>query len=360
MLRRLLHCSVGLLIVIVVGWPGGSQATAAVPAGALVPAAPPGGTEGLGAAWYTVATPEGRTLLVAVYDTRPAPDQPVPAILVLHGTHGFATQYVQIAHDLSEQTGYVVAAGCWFDGVGQEIDTSDITPIRCPGGPEFAGATESAWPAVRALSQAVHQYAGAAGLGLFGHARGAEVALQLASSPDPNGSGVQAVVASSRCLHRDPTHSGLRLADSAVPGRVALRAGPDPARPGRHAGSLLQRGALLSAPPELQQAGSVRGLPALRPRRDPPHRPRRRAASRLHGWGPAERRVLQGHLLRLCRGPVRRLHPQLTHAWLTVVARRSARPAARQPARVGTLSSERAPGGRLRRGACNLRVDPPA
>jgi dienelactone hydrolase len=194
--RRLLHCSIGLLIVIVVGWSGGGQATAA-PAVALVPAAPPGGTETLGAAWYTVATPEGRTLLVAIYDTRPAPDQQVPAILVLHGTHGFATQYVQIAHDLSEQTGYVVAAGCWFDGVGQEMDTSDITPIRCPGGPEFAGATESAWPAVRALSQAVHQYAGASGLGLFGHSRGAEVALQLASSPDPNGSGVQAVVASS-------------------------------------------------------------------------------------------------------------------------------------------------------------------
>src|SRR5688572_8351794 len=100
MLRRLLHCCAGLVVLIVLGWPGGGQVTAATPAGALSPVAPPSGAEGLGAAWYTVATPEGRTLLLAVYDTRPSPDQVVPAILVLHGTHGFATEYVQIAHDL--------------------------------------------------------------------------------------------------------------------------------------------------------------------------------------------------------------------------------------------------------------------
>jgi dienelactone hydrolase len=197
MLRRLLHCCAGLVVLIVLAWPGDSRTTSAAPAGALTPVAPPSGTEGLGAAWYTIATLDGRTLLLAIYDTRPSPDQAAPAILVLHGTHGFASQYVQIAHDLSEQTGYIVAAGCWFDGVGEDTDTSDITPIRCPGGPEFAGATESAWPAVRALSQTVRQYAGSGPLGLFGHARGAEVALQLASSPDPSGYGVQAVVASS-------------------------------------------------------------------------------------------------------------------------------------------------------------------
>ena len=199
--RRALSIWLGLLILAALIWPGANLAAATAPAAAptaaLSPASPPSGTEGLGASWYTVATPEGRTLLVAIYDTRPSPDQAVPAILVLHGTHGFASQYVQIAHELSQQTGYVVAAGCWFDGVGQNVDTSDITLIRCPGGPEFAGATQSAWPAVRALAQAVRQYAGSAQLGLFGHSRGAEVALQLASSADPSGAGVQAVVASS-------------------------------------------------------------------------------------------------------------------------------------------------------------------
>ena len=208
MLRRLLHCCAGPLVLLVLVWPGGGPVTAAAPTGALAPVAPPDGTEGLGAAWYTVATPEGRTLLLAVYDTRSSPDQAVPAILVLHGTHGFATQYVQIAHDLSAQTGYVVAAGCWFDGVGQDADTTEITPIRCPGGPEFTGATPGAWPAVQTLSQAVRQYAGTDRLGIFGHSRGAEVALQLASSSDPAGTGIQAVVSSSGIYTAAPGAAG--------------------------------------------------------------------------------------------------------------------------------------------------------
>ena len=236
--RRALSILSGLLLLAALLWPAGALTTAtalataaAAPAeeapaqeasaAALAPTAAPSGTEGLGASWYTVATPEGRTLLLAIYDTRPAPDQAVPAILVLHGTHGFARQYVEIAHDLSEQTGYVVAAGCWFDGVGQDVDTSDVTPIRCPGGPEFAGATPNAWSAVRTLTQAVRQYAGnTPQLGVFGHARGAEVALQLASSPDPAGSGVQAVVASSgvySAVQRTPDYDSptpLSLAES--------------------------------------------------------------------------------------------------------------------------------------------------
>jgi dienelactone hydrolase len=199
--RRALSIYLAVLMLAALVWPIGgptaAQATAAAQAAPLSPTSPPPGTEGLGATWYSVATPEGRTLLVAVYDPRPSSDQAVPAVLVLHGTHGFAREYVQIAHDLSQQTGYVVAAGCWFDGVGQDADTSDVTPIRCPGGPEFVGATQAAWPAVRTLAQAVRQHAGSAQLGLFGHSRGAEVALQLASSTDPSGLGVQAIVSSS-------------------------------------------------------------------------------------------------------------------------------------------------------------------
>lgn len=210
--RRALSIWIPFLVLAMLTWPAGTSGTAAgaavslpLPssrqagqAAALSPTMPPNGTDALGATWYTISTPEGRTLLAAIYDTRPSPDQAVPAIVVLHGTHGFARQYVEIAHDLSVQTGYVVAAGCWFDGVGQEAETATISPIRCPGGPEFAGATQSAWPAVRALTQAVRQYAGgSAPLAVFGHDRGAEVALQLASSADPSGAGIQAVVASS-------------------------------------------------------------------------------------------------------------------------------------------------------------------
>jgi dienelactone hydrolase len=194
--RLMRYAAVVLLLSLSACADGGRPAVAA-PSDALASIAPPTGTEGFGANWFTLETPAGHTLLIAIYDTRPSPDRAVPAILVLHDTHGFASQYVQIAHDLSEQTGYVVAAGCWFDGAGPDADTSDLSPIRCPGGPEFVGATPAAWPTVRALSEAVRQYAGGAQLGIFGQARGAEVALQLASSPDASGAGIQAVVASS-------------------------------------------------------------------------------------------------------------------------------------------------------------------
>jgi dienelactone hydrolase len=195
---QLLRYAVGMLLLLsLFAWAGDGQAAVAAPADALAPMAPPPGTEGFGASWFRLETSAGHTLLVAIYDTRPSPDRAVPAILVLHDTHGFASEYVQIAHDLSEQTGYVVAAGCWFDGAGPDADTSDVTPIRCPGGPEFTGATPAAWPTVRTLSEAVRQYAGGEHLGILGQARGAEVALQLASSPDASGAGIQAVVASS-------------------------------------------------------------------------------------------------------------------------------------------------------------------
>ena len=113
---------------------------------------------------------------------------------MLHGTHGFARQYVEIAHDLSEQTGYVVAAGCWSTAQARTRARAISRRMGC----RVSGFFPHAWSAVRTLSQAVRQYAGnTAKVGIFGHARGAEVALQLASSPGPDGAGVQAVVSSS-------------------------------------------------------------------------------------------------------------------------------------------------------------------
>ena len=83
---RLLLYGVGVLLWSLCTWAGGQPAVAA-PGNALAPATPPPGTEAFGASWYTLATPAGPTLLVAIYDTRPSPEQAVPAILVLHDTH---------------------------------------------------------------------------------------------------------------------------------------------------------------------------------------------------------------------------------------------------------------------------------
>jgi dienelactone hydrolase len=226
MTRWIRRASVVALLLALLAWPAGGNAAPAGQAGALAPSAPPAGTEALNAAWYTVIAPDGRAMVVAVYDPRPSRDQPAPSILVLHGNDGFSTEYVQIARALAEQTGFVVAAGCWFGGAGAALNVSDSvqtaesTRIECPGGPEFVGATPAAWPAVASLSQAVRQYAGGAGFGLFGHSRGAEVALQVASSPEMGGLGVQAVVAASGVYSAAPstasfdTPSPLSLAES--------------------------------------------------------------------------------------------------------------------------------------------------
>ena len=194
-MSRLLRCgAVGLVFALVPMWPAGGWAA---PAAVLAPIAPPSGVEGFGASWYTVPAADGRTMVLAVYDPRPTLDEARPAILVLHGSHGFATAYLQIAHDLAEQTGYVVAAGCWFDGIGPDADASNVTSIQCPGAPAYAGANGGSWQAVWTLAQAVHVYAGGAGLGLFGHERGATVALQLASMPEFDDLTIGGVIASS-------------------------------------------------------------------------------------------------------------------------------------------------------------------
>ena len=73
-----------------------------------------------------------------------SPDQVIPAIVVLHGDHGLSRQYVEIAHVLSVRAGAVEPAAGRHDGAGPDVDTSDLTSICCPFGPDFVGATPSA------------------------------------------------------------------------------------------------------------------------------------------------------------------------------------------------------------------------
>ena len=49
--------------------------------------------------WIRVAVPDRGVMLAAV--ARPSSAGPFPVVRVLHGTHGFARQYVQLAQDLA-------------------------------------------------------------------------------------------------------------------------------------------------------------------------------------------------------------------------------------------------------------------
>lgn len=180
-------------------------------AGTMTPASAPSGSEALGASWYNVAAPNGRLMLTAVFDPRSDPSRPSPAIVLLHGSHGFAQEYVVLAQQLAQQTGYVTAAGCWFAGAHQ--DASDITPIPCPQGPDFVGATSDAWPVVDALDGAISRYSGGGPIILFGHSRGAEVAAQMASS----GYSFQAVILNSG-VYQEPSRFDQPTPNSLIAG----------------------------------------------------------------------------------------------------------------------------------------------
>jgi dienelactone hydrolase len=149
----------------------------------------PVGTEAMPVTWVRVAVPDLGVMRAAV--ARPSGTGPFPAVLLLHGTHGFSRQYVEWAHDLTSG-GFIVVAACWFAG-GGGADANNVTPIPCPeipplGSGEYPGAVQL----VDALVQATRTLPGvrADRLALVGHSRGAGATQQYLLS---NGN-VQAAV----------------------------------------------------------------------------------------------------------------------------------------------------------------------
>ena len=139
---------------------------------------PPAGTEMLPARWVSVAVPNLGVMRAAV--ARPSGTGPFPAVLVLHGTHGFARQYVEWANDLA-RAGFIAVAACWFSG-GGSAGANDVTPpIPCPEIPPLgAGEYPAAVQFVDALVQATRGLPGARGdrIAVVGHSRGAGATQQ--------------------------------------------------------------------------------------------------------------------------------------------------------------------------------------
>ena len=79
----------------------------------LSAAVPPTGTEKLAVQWMKASAPGQGVMLFAV--ARPGGAGPFPAVLLLHGTHGFAQQYVKLAEDLA-RGGLLAVAACWCSG----------------------------------------------------------------------------------------------------------------------------------------------------------------------------------------------------------------------------------------------------
>ena len=117
-------------------------------------------------------------MLAAV--ARPSGAGPFPVVLVLHGTHGFARQYVQLAQDLA-RAGFLAVAGCWFSGGTGDGVNAVSPPIPCPETPPLApGGSTEGLPYIDGLVQAARTSQGARPdrLALVGHSRGGGASLR--------------------------------------------------------------------------------------------------------------------------------------------------------------------------------------
>lgn len=124
-----------------------------------------------------IAAPGGGTILLTI--VRPKLRGPRPAILILHGTHGFAEEYVTLAREIAE-AGLVGVAACWF-APGQGKGIGSITPRACPAStPTITdGDTPEGLARAAALVKAVSELPGVDRnrIILMGHSRGAVAAM---------------------------------------------------------------------------------------------------------------------------------------------------------------------------------------
>src|SRR5216110_1986301 len=83
------------------------------PAPVVTAVAAPHGSDGLAVRWVSISAPDLGTMLAAI--ATPAGRPPFPSVLLLHGTHGFAREYAELAVELS-RGGVMAVAACWFSG----------------------------------------------------------------------------------------------------------------------------------------------------------------------------------------------------------------------------------------------------
>ena len=139
--------------------------------------APRGVTKLEGVHWIQIKGPAIGRLLAAV--ARPPGPGPYSTVVVLHGSHGFAREYVQLASDLA-RSGLQAVAPCWFAGSSGGAGQRFVTPIACPKAPPISMASSpEALHTIDSIVQAVSQlpHTSPNRIVLFGHSRGGGAAL---------------------------------------------------------------------------------------------------------------------------------------------------------------------------------------
>ena len=150
----------------------------------------PEGADAGGVQWVQIAAPGVGTMLAAV--ARPESGSAAPAILLLHGTHGFAPEYVSLAKDLA-RGGVLAVAACWFSGGSGPGARFVGKPIPCPDAPRMPmAASPDALRIVDALLQAVRSLAGVRPdrVAILGHSRGAGATLNYIQNASTVGAAI--------------------------------------------------------------------------------------------------------------------------------------------------------------------------
>jgi carboxymethylenebutenolidase len=168
-----------LLALVAQGWQEPTSTTPGAPAKPPIVSAveAPARTEKLAVQWVRVSVPDIGVMLAAV--ARPSGTGPFPSVILLHGTHGFAQQYVQLAEGLA-RSGLLAVAPCWFSGGGgagaqfvtPPIPCPDAPAMTAPGSPEAVRTVDALVRAVRSLPDVLPDR-----VGLFGHSRGSAATL---------------------------------------------------------------------------------------------------------------------------------------------------------------------------------------
>jgi dienelactone hydrolase len=171
-----MSAAVGMLLVAALGCGPGNGSLPAPVLSRAEPGAPAGAEGFAGIEWVRVPAPGG---MLTAGIARPPGAGPFPVLVVLHGTHGFAREYVRLAQDLAREGNVVTVAGCWFAG-GQGGGRKLITPIDCPDAPAMSAHwSPEALESISALVAAARELPGVRSdrVALFGHSRGAGGAL---------------------------------------------------------------------------------------------------------------------------------------------------------------------------------------
>jgi dienelactone hydrolase len=144
----------------------------------------PVGAEASAVQWLKIDVAGLGVMLAAV--ARPHGDGPFPSVLLLHGSHGFAREYVELAGELARD-GLLAVAVCWFSGTSGGDGGRFVTPIACPDAPPMPmAASPEALRTIGALVQVMRAVPGvrADRIALFGHSRGGGAALNYILSED--------------------------------------------------------------------------------------------------------------------------------------------------------------------------------